>query len=46
MTVILLGSNCSIAYLGTEGGGIYSLALPSLTLLEGSTLYQDEVLQR
>ncbi|KAL7979386.1 hypothetical protein Chor_015410 [Crotalus horridus] len=47
VTVILLGSNsnCSIAYLGTEGGGIYFLGLPGLTLLEGSTLYQDEVLQ-
>ncbi|XP_058012954.1 lethal(2) giant larvae protein homolog 1 isoform X1 [Ahaetulla prasina] len=45
VTVILLGSTCSIAYLGTEGGGIYFLGLPGLTLLEDNTLYQDEVLQ-
>lgn len=46
VTVILLGSACSIAYLGTEGGGVYFLGLPGLTLLEDNTLYQDEVLQR
>ncbi|XP_070617541.1 lethal(2) giant larvae protein homolog 1 isoform X2 [Erythrolamprus reginae] len=45
VTVILLGSTCSIAYLGTEVGGIYFLGLPGLTLMEDSTLYQDEILQ-
>ncbi|XP_061455141.1 lethal(2) giant larvae protein homolog 1 isoform X2 [Rhineura floridana] len=46
VTVILLRSTCDVAYLGTEGGGVYFLELPSLTLQEDRTLYQDEVLQR
>ncbi|XP_033022505.1 lethal(2) giant larvae protein homolog 1 isoform X3 [Lacerta agilis] len=45
VTVILLRSSCDMAYLGTEGGGIYFLELPGLTLQEDRTLYQDEVLQ-
>uniref|UniRef100_A0A670JSU9 LLGL scribble cell polarity complex component 2 n=1 Tax=Podarcis muralis TaxID=64176 RepID=A0A670JSU9_PODMU len=45
VTVILLRSSCDVAYLGTEGGGIYFLELPGLTLQEDRTLYQDEVLQ-
>ncbi|KAH0632032.1 hypothetical protein JD844_020056 [Phrynosoma platyrhinos] len=46
VTVISLQSACDAAYLGTEGGGVYVLELPSLTLLEDRTLYQDEVMQR
>ncbi|XP_015264810.1 PREDICTED: lethal(2) giant larvae protein homolog 1 isoform X1 [Gekko japonicus] len=45
VTVILLMSTCDIACLGTEGGGVYFLELPGLTLLEDKSLYQDEVLQ-
>nr|XP_014344770.1 PREDICTED: lethal(2) giant larvae protein homolog 1 [Latimeria chalumnae] len=45
ITVILLMSFCDVACLGTEGGGIYFLALPSLKLKEDETLFQDEVMQ-
>ncbi|KAF7243084.1 hypothetical protein EYD10_10569 [Varanus komodoensis] len=45
VAVILLQSTCATACLGTEGGGVYFLELPGLTLLEDQTLYQDEVLQ-
>ncbi|KAJ7305987.1 hypothetical protein JRQ81_010353 [Phrynocephalus forsythii] len=45
VTVILLQSTCDVAYLGTEGGGVYLLELPGLALLEDRTLYQDEVMQ-
>lgn len=44
--MILLTPACDVACLGTEGGGIYFLELPGLTLLEDQTLYQDEVMQR
>ncbi|KAJ6655973.1 hypothetical protein lerEdw1_004558 [Lerista edwardsae] len=45
VTVILLSPSCDVACLGTEGGGIYFVELPGLTLLEDQTLYQDEVMQ-
>ncbi|NXE50682.1 L2GL1 protein, partial [Casuarius casuarius] len=45
VTVILLKSTCDVACLGTEGGGVYFLALPGLALLEEKTLFQDEILQ-
>ncbi|KAM8798550.1 lethal(2) giant larvae protein homolog 1 [Eudromia elegans] len=45
VTVILVTSAGDVACLGTEGGGLYFLALPGLALLEEKTLFQDEVLQ-
>ncbi|NWY02947.1 L2GL1 protein, partial [Nothoprocta ornata] len=45
VTVILVKSSCDVACLGTEGGGLYFLALPGLALLEERTLLQDEILQ-
>lgn len=45
ITVILLKSSCDLACLGTEGGGVYFLKLPGLTLSEDKVLFQDEVMQ-
>ncbi|XP_048408451.2 lethal(2) giant larvae protein homolog 1 isoform X1 [Stegostoma tigrinum] len=45
ITVIMLKSCCSMAFLGSEGGGVYFLDLTSLQLMDGKTLFQDEVLQ-
>lgn len=45
ITVIMLKSCSKLACLGTEGGGVYFLELPSMQLLDDRTLLQDEVLQ-
>ncbi|XP_051877144.1 lethal(2) giant larvae protein homolog 1 isoform X1 [Pristis pectinata] len=45
ITVIMLRSCSKLACLGTEGGGVYFLDLPSMQLLDDRTLLQDEVLQ-
>ena len=46
VTVVLPMSTGAVACLGTEGGAVYFLALPALTLLEDNTLFPDEILQR
>ncbi|XP_066432765.1 lethal(2) giant larvae protein homolog 1 isoform X2 [Eleutherodactylus coqui] len=45
VTVILVASACDVVALGTEGGGVYFVQIPSLKLLEDQTLLQDEILQ-
>ncbi|XP_069066198.1 lethal(2) giant larvae protein homolog 1 isoform X2 [Pleurodeles waltl] len=45
VTVFLLKISCDLACLGTEGGGVYFLALPGLSLMEEKTLLQDEIMQ-
>ncbi|TRY59059.1 hypothetical protein DNTS_008382 [Danionella cerebrum] len=44
VTVMLLKLSCNLLALGTEGGGVHFLELPSLTLLNRS-LFQDQVMQ-
>ncbi|KAG5279416.1 hypothetical protein AALO_G00077560 [Alosa alosa] len=44
VTVLLLMLRCDLLCVGTEGGGVHFVELPSLTLLDKSLL-QDEVLQ-
>lgn len=46
ITVVLLVAAGDMAALGTEGGSIFFLDVPTLTLLEGQTLGPDEVLRR
>lgn len=46
VTVVLPTSASAVACLGTEGGAVYFLALPTLVLLEDKTLFPDEILQR
>ncbi|KFV61396.1 Lethal(2) giant larvae protein 1, partial [Dryobates pubescens] len=45
VTVVLPTSACTVACLGTEGGAVYFLTLPTLVLLEEKTLFPDEILQ-
>ncbi|KAG8456835.1 hypothetical protein GDO86_002572, partial [Hymenochirus boettgeri] len=45
ITVILVSASCAVAGLGTEGGGVYFIQIPSLKLLEEKTLLQDEIIQ-
>ncbi|XP_039632171.1 lethal(2) giant larvae protein homolog 1 [Polypterus senegalus] len=45
VTVILLKEICDMACVGTEGGGVYFLDLPSMMLLENQSLFQDEIMQ-
>uniref|UniRef100_A0A8C3J971 LLGL scribble cell polarity complex component 1 n=1 Tax=Calidris pygmaea TaxID=425635 RepID=A0A8C3J971_9CHAR len=45
VTVVLPTSAGAVACLGTEGGAVYFLALPTLVLLEDKTLFPDEILQ-
>ncbi|KAM9748736.1 lethal(2) giant larvae protein homolog 1 isoform 1-T1 [Dama dama] len=45
ITVVLLVAAGDMAALGTEGGSIFFLDVPTLTLLEGQTLGPDEVLR-
>lgn len=46
VTVLLLLRSCDLLCIGTEGGGVYFLELPSLSLKDGETLLQDQVAQR
>lgn len=46
VTVVLLVAAGDMAALGTEGGSVFFLDVPTLTLLEGQTLAPDEVLRR
>ncbi|KAM9745593.1 lethal(2) giant larvae protein homolog 1 isoform 1-T2 [Menidia menidia] len=45
VTVLLLLRSCDLLCLGTEGGGVYFLELPHLSLKEKQTLLQDQVTQ-
>ncbi|KAE8578862.1 hypothetical protein XENTR_v10023802 [Xenopus tropicalis] len=45
VTVILITASCEVAGLGTEGGGVYFIQIPSLKLLEEKTLLQDEIVK-
>ncbi|XP_047615273.1 lethal(2) giant larvae protein homolog 1 isoform X2 [Phacochoerus africanus] len=45
ITVVLLVGAGDVAALGTEGGSVFFLDVPTLTLLEGQTLGPDEVLR-
>ncbi|RXM29664.1 Lethal(2) giant larvae protein-like 1 [Acipenser ruthenus] len=45
VTVILLWNSCDMACLGTEGGGVHFVELPSLTLADSKPLFQDEIMQ-
>ncbi|XP_032178523.1 lethal(2) giant larvae protein homolog 1 isoform X3 [Mustela erminea] len=45
VTVVLLVAAGDMAALGTEGGSVFFLDVPTLTLLEGRTLVPDEVLR-
>ncbi|NWX19331.1 L2GL1 protein, partial [Aegotheles bennettii] len=45
VTVVLPTSAGAMACLGTEGGAVYFLTLPTLVLLEDKTLFPDEILQ-
>lgn len=45
ITVILLVAAGNMAALGTEGGSVFFLDVPTLTLMEGQTLGPEEVLR-
>ncbi|KAL2298862.1 hypothetical protein Nmel_014470 [Mimus melanotis] len=45
VTVVLPMAAGSMVCLGTEGGAMYFVTLPTLTLLEDHTLFPDEILQ-
>ncbi|GAB5580593.1 lethal(2) giant larvae protein homolog 1 isoform X1 [Prionailurus iriomotensis] len=45
VTVVLLLAAGDLAALGTEGGSVFFLDVPTLTLLEGQTLAPDDVLR-
>ncbi|XP_036406531.1 lethal(2) giant larvae protein homolog 1-like [Megalops cyprinoides] len=45
VTVLLLKTSCDLLCLGTEGGGVHFLELPSLSLLDARSLFQDEIMQ-
>lgn len=46
VTVLLLLRSCDLLCIGTEGGGVYFLELPCLSLKDNETLLQDQVTQR
>ncbi|KAK7939844.1 hypothetical protein WMY93_003170 [Mugilogobius chulae] len=46
VTVLLLLRSCDLLCIGTEGGGVYVLEIPSLTLKDSQTLPQDQVVHR
>lgn len=46
ITVVLLVGAGDMAALGTEGGSVFFLDVPTLMLLEGQTLGPEEVLRR
>uniref|UniRef100_A0A665WS40 Lethal giant larvae homologue 2 domain-containing protein n=1 Tax=Echeneis naucrates TaxID=173247 RepID=A0A665WS40_ECHNA len=43
VTVLLLLKSCDLLCIGTEGGGVYFLQLPCLSLKDNQTLLQDQV---
>ncbi|KFO58979.1 Lethal(2) giant larvae protein 1, partial [Corvus brachyrhynchos] len=45
VTVVLPMAAGAMVCLGTEGGAVYFVTLPTLTLLEDKTLFPDEILQ-
>uniref|UniRef100_A0A8C9Y3W1 LLGL scribble cell polarity complex component 1 n=1 Tax=Sander lucioperca TaxID=283035 RepID=A0A8C9Y3W1_SANLU len=45
VTVLLLLRSCDLLCMGTEGGGVYFLELPRLSLKDNQTLLQDQVTQ-
>ncbi|XP_053550669.1 lethal(2) giant larvae protein homolog 1 [Bombina bombina] len=45
VTVIMVAASCEMVGLGTEGGGVYFLQIPSMKLLEEQTLLQEQILQ-
>ncbi|NWV70177.1 L2GL1 protein, partial [Malurus elegans] len=45
VTVVLPMAGGTLVCLGTEGGAVYFVTLPTLTLLEDKTLFPDEILQ-
>ncbi|GLD74594.1 unconventional myosin-XV, partial [Lates japonicus] len=45
VTVLLLLRSCDLLCIGTEGGGVYFLQLPRLSLKDNHTLLQDQVTQ-
>uniref|UniRef100_A0A7N6BJ45 Lethal giant larvae homologue 2 domain-containing protein n=1 Tax=Anabas testudineus TaxID=64144 RepID=A0A7N6BJ45_ANATE len=45
VTVLLLLRSCDLLCIGTEGGGVYFLELPRLSLKDDQTLLQDQVTQ-
>uniref|UniRef100_A0A3B3DY64 LLGL scribble cell polarity complex component 1 n=1 Tax=Oryzias melastigma TaxID=30732 RepID=A0A3B3DY64_ORYME len=45
VTVLHLLKSCDLLCVGTEGGGVYVLELPRLSLKENQTLLQDHVTQ-
>uniref|UniRef100_A0AAQ4PR80 LLGL scribble cell polarity complex component 1 n=1 Tax=Gasterosteus aculeatus aculeatus TaxID=481459 RepID=A0AAQ4PR80_GASAC len=46
VTVLLLMRSGDLLCVGTEGGGVYFLELPRLSLKESQTLLQDQIIQR
>lgn len=46
VTVLLLLRSSDLLCIGTEGGGVYFLELPCLSLKDSETLLQDQVTQR
>lgn len=46
VTVVLPMAAGAMVCLGTEGGAVYFVTLPTLTLLEDKTLFPDEILLR
>ncbi|KAM7372266.1 hypothetical protein PAMP_009446 [Pampus punctatissimus] len=45
VTVLLLLKSCDLLCIGTEGGGVYFVDLPRLSLKDNQTLLQDQVTQ-
>uniref|UniRef100_H2ZMJ2 Lethal giant larvae homologue 2 domain-containing protein n=1 Tax=Ciona savignyi TaxID=51511 RepID=H2ZMJ2_CIOSA len=45
ITVVSIKSSNDVMWVGTEGGGIYSLTLPDFNPREGGTIHQDQVMQ-
>ncbi|XP_078482669.1 lethal(2) giant larvae protein homolog 1 [Ciona intestinalis] len=45
ITVVSIRSSNDVMWVGTEGGGIYSLTLPDFNPREGGTIHQDQVMQ-
>uniref|UniRef100_A0A669E9X6 LLGL scribble cell polarity complex component 1 n=1 Tax=Oreochromis niloticus TaxID=8128 RepID=A0A669E9X6_ORENI len=43
VTVLLLLKSCDLLCVGTEGGGVYFLEVPSLSLKDNQTLLQDQI---